>query len=80
MQFRGDLIQLMAETCRGIILTCQCQEAPNVSFGDRLEMGKVCGPNSPFSVKLSDFFDHFITSWELELLTNLLDHRLSRDL
>ena len=25
------LIQLMAETCRGFIPTCQCQEAPNVS-------------------------------------------------
>ena len=50
--FRGDLIRLMAETCRGIILTCQCQEALNVSFGDRPEMGKAYGPNSPFSVKL----------------------------
>ena len=51
-----------------------------LSFGDWSEMGKACGPNSPFSVKLPRLFDYFITSWELELLTYLLDHRLSRDL
>ena len=66
LRFHGDLIQLMAETCRGVILTCQCQEAPNVSFGNRPEMGKACGPNSPFSVKLFGLFDHFITPWKLE--------------
>ena len=33
LHFHGDLIQLMAETCWGFIPTCQCQEAPNVSFG-----------------------------------------------
>ena len=65
----GDLIRLMAETCRGFILICQCQEATNVSFGNRSEMGKACGPNSPFSVKLFSLFDHFITPWELEVLT-----------
>ena len=32
LRFRGDLIRLMAETCRGFILTYQCQEAPNVSL------------------------------------------------
>ena len=32
------------------------------------EMGKVCGLNSPFSVKLFSLFDHFITPWELEVL------------
>ena len=53
----------------GVIPTCQCQEAPNVSFGNRPEMGKACGPNSPFSVKLFSLFDHFITPWELEVLT-----------
>ena len=53
----------------GVILTCQCQEAPNVSFGNRPEMGKACGPNSPFSVKIFSFFDHFITPWELKVLT-----------
>ena len=37
----------------GVIPICQCQEAPNVSFGNQPEMGKACGPNSPFSVKLS---------------------------
>ena len=47
---------------------------------DRAEMGEVCGPNSPFSVKLFGLFDHFITPWKLELLTHLSDHRLSRDL
>ena len=61
LRFHGDLIQLMAETCRGFILTCQCQEAPNDSFGNRPEMGKACGPNSPFSVKLFGLSDHFIT-------------------
>ena len=50
LRFCGALIQLMAETCRGF--TCQCQKAPSISFGDQPEMGKVCGPNSPFSVKL----------------------------
>ena len=50
--FCGNLIWLMAETCQGLIPTCQCQEAPNVSFRNRPEMGKECGPNSPFSVKL----------------------------
>ena len=69
LRFYGDLIQLMAETCRGVIPTCQRQEVPNVSFGNRPEMGKACGPNSPFSVKLFGLFDHFITPWELEVLT-----------
>ena len=41
-----------------------------LSFGDWSEMGKACGPNSPFSVKLPRLFDYFITSWELELLTS----------
>ena len=68
-QFHGDLIRLMAETCQGFIPTCQCQEAPNVSFGNWPEMGKACGPSSPFSVKLFGLFDHFITPWELEVLT-----------
>ena len=62
-------IQLMTETCRVFIPTCQCQEVPNISFWDRPEMGKMCGPNSAFSVKLSGLFYNFITSWELEVLT-----------
>ena len=41
LRFHGDLIWLMAETCWGFIPTCQCQEAPNVSFGNRPEMGSV---------------------------------------
>ena len=69
LRFHGDLIRLMAETCRGFLPTCQGQEAPNDSFGNRPDMGKVCGPNSPFSVKLFGLFDHFITPWELEVLT-----------
>ena len=69
LRFHGDLIQLMEETCQGFLPTCQCQEAPNDSFGNRPEMGKACGPNSPFSVKLFSLFDHFITPWELEVLT-----------
>ena len=35
----------------------------------RAEMGKACGPNFPFSVKLFGLFDHFITPWEIEVLT-----------
>ena len=67
--FCSDLLWLMAETYQEFIPTFQCQEAPNVSFGDRLEMDKECGLNSPFSVKLFGLFDHFITPWELEVLT-----------
>ena len=67
--FHGDLIRLMAETCQGFVPTCGCQEAPNVSFGDRPEMGKSCGLNCPFLVKLFGLFDHFISPWELEVLT-----------
>ena len=66
MRFRGDLIRLMAEMCRGFIPTCQCQAVPNVSFRDWPEIGKACGPNSPFSVKLFSLCDHFITLWKLE--------------
>ena len=69
LRFHGDLIQLMAETCQGFILTCQSQKAPNVYFGNRSEMAKGCGLNSPFSVKLFGLFDHFITPSELEVLT-----------
>ena len=54
LRFRGDLIWLMVEICRGFIHTCQWPE-----------MGKACGPNSPFSVKLFSLFDHFITPWTL---------------
>ena len=36
------------------------------------ETDKARGPNSPFSVKLSSLFDYFITSWELEILTQSL--------
>ena len=69
LRFHGDLIWLMAETCWGFIPIYQCQEAPNVSFRDQPEMGKECGLNSPFLVKLFSLFDHFITIWELEVLT-----------
>ena len=67
----GDIgcLFALAETCQGFIPTCQCQEALNVSFGNQPEMGKACGPNSPFSVKLFYLFDHFITPWELKVLT-----------
>ena len=69
LRFLGDLIRLKAETRWGFIPTCQHQEATNVSFGNRSEVGKACGPNSPFSVKLLSLFDHFITPWELKVLT-----------
>ena len=69
LRLHGDLIRLMTKTCWGFTLTCQSQEAPNVYFGNRSEMAKGCGLNSPFSVKLFGLFDHFITPWELEVLT-----------
>ena len=75
LRFHGDLIRLMAETCRGFIPTCQCQEAPNVSFGNRPEMGKVCGPNSPFSVRLFGLFDHFIKKKKKESTWECRRHR-----
>ena len=64
----------------GVYTDLPSQEAPNVSFGNQLEMGKACGPNSPFSVKLFGLFDHFITPWKLQVQPNLSNHRLSRDL
>ena len=42
---------------------------PTSPLGEQPEMGEVYGLNSPFLVKFSDPFDHFITAWELELLT-----------
>ena len=69
LRFRGDLIGLMAETLSGFLQTYQCQEAHSISFGDGPEMGKADRLNSPFSVRHFGLFDHFITSWELELLT-----------
>ena len=46
--FHGNLLQHMADTCWGFILTCQHQEAPMAPLGDPPEMGKVCGLNRPF--------------------------------
>ena len=57
LRFHSDLIWLMAKTCQGFILICQCQETPSVSFKNRPKMGKTYGPNSPFSVKLFGLFD-----------------------
>ena len=37
--------------------------------GDQPEVGKACGLNSPFLVKLVSLFDHFITPRELEVVT-----------
>ena len=37
--------------------------------GEQPEMNEACRLNSPFLVKLSGLFDHFITAWELEVLT-----------
>ena len=64
----------------GVYTDLPSQGAPNVSFGNQLEMGKACGQNSPFSVKLFSLFDHFITPWKLQVQPNLSNHRLSRDL
>ena len=75
--FCGDLIQLMAETCLGFIPTCQCQEAPNVSFRDRPEMGKA-------RTELSFLSQTFRSLWPFHNFlriraTNLSGHRLSGD-
>ena len=62
--FWGDLIQLMAETLLGDYtdqLMSRCTQC--LLWGTARD-----GLNSPFSVKLSGLFDHFITSWESELL------------
>ena len=40
LRFHGDLIWLMAETYWGFIPTCQCQEAPHVSFGGLTRNGQ----------------------------------------
>ena len=37
--------------------------------GEQPDIDEACGLNAPFSVKLSGLFDHFITVWELKLLT-----------
>ena len=83
LRFHSDLIRLMAETCRGVIPTCQCQETPNVSLRNRPEMGKACGPNFPFSVKLFGLFDHFITPLGIRstnLIYRIIDFQETCDL
>ena len=68
--FQGDLTQLMAETpLGGLYRPANVKRHPMSPPGERPEMDKVYGPNSPFSIKLSSLFDCFITSQELELLT-----------
>ena len=54
---------------RGLYWSANAKSHPSSLWGEQPEMDKSCGPNSPFSVKLSNLFDHFMTSWELELLT-----------
>ena len=53
----------------GLYRPATAKRHPMSPLGDRPEMGKACGLNSPFSVKLFGLFDHFITPWELEVLT-----------
>ena len=53
----------------GLYQLANAKRYPMSPLGDWPEMGKTCGLSSPFSVKLSSLFDHFITPWELELLT-----------
>ena len=38
-------------------------------LGEQPEMDEAYGLNFPFLVRFSGLFDHFITAWELELLT-----------
>ena len=38
-------------------------------LGKQPEMDEAYGLNLPSLVKFSGLFDHFITAWELELLT-----------
>ena len=57
LRFCGDLIQLMAETCRGFISTGQRQEAPNVSFG-----GPTINGQSVWT-KLSFLSQTFLSLW-----------------
>ena len=54
---------------RGLYQSDNVKRYPMSPPGEWPEMDQVCGLNSPFSVKLFGLFDHFITSWELEVLT-----------
>ena len=75
--FHGDLIQLMAETYQGFILTCQCQEAPNISFRDLPENGQC------MRIKLSFLCQTFRSLWPfhnfLGITTNLKVSDAGRD-
>ena len=53
----------------GLYRPANVKRHPMSPPGEQPEMDEACRPNSPFSVKLSSLFDHFINSWELELLT-----------
>ena len=54
---------------RGLYWSANAKSHPSSLWGEQPEMGKSCGPNSPFSVKLFGLFDHFITPRKLEVLT-----------
>ena len=62
LRFWGDLIRLMAETLLGDYADLLMSRGNQCLLQG---MARVRGLNSPFSVKLSNLFDHFITSWEL---------------
>ena len=57
LRFHDYLTLLMAETCWGFILTCQCQEAPNVSFG------KLTRNRQSLWTKLSSLGQTFQSLW-----------------
>ena len=53
----------------GIYWPANVKRHPKTPLGEKPEMNEACGWNPPFLVKLSGLFDHFITAWELEVLT-----------
>ena len=53
----------------GLYQPANIKRHPMSPPGEQTKMDETCGWNSPFLAKLSGLCDHFITSWELELLT-----------
>ena len=56
----------MAKPVGGLYQPVNAKRHPMYPLRDRPEVGKACGQNSPFSVKLFSVFDHFVTPWKLE--------------
>ena len=64
-----NLIGLWQKLVESLYRPANAERQPMSPLGDWPKMGKACGLNSPFSVKLFGLFDHFITPQELEGLT-----------